>query len=186
MKAYQGFMGLFTLSALSFWALQSAPQELLDVVKTEPKQVIDYFSLDYTKVQMNSEGILDNKLQSEYVMHYQEKDEIHLTRPIIFTYKPLTPEWVTHSETGLVTEGGEHLFLQGKVTIDRVADTTHRAVTIVTRDLHVQPNSSYAETDQRAELVTGLDRMAGVGVQFFYKEPMVIKLLSQVRGQHAY
>jgi len=184
--AYKGLFALVVLSAVSLWALQSVPEEVPEIVKTDMQQDIDYFSADYSKVQMNQLGVPDNKVQADYVQHYRGKDETKLTRPVISLYKLLSPAWITRSETGMVTEQGEQLFLQGTVKIDRLANSRYRAVNIVTRDLQIQPNKQYAETDAWAELVTGMDRISGVGLQFFYAEPMHIKLLSQVRGRHEY
>jgi len=52
--------------------------------------------------------------------------------------------------------------------------------------LRVLPDQNYAETDDWAELVSGLDRISGVGMELFYQDPLYIKLLANIKGLHEY
>ena len=76
--------------------------------------------------------------------------------------------------------------MNGQVFIDRAAAEGVREVNIKTTNLRVLPDQNYAETDDWAELVSGLDRISGVGMELFYQDPLYIKLLANIKGLHEY
>jgi len=61
-----------------------------------------------------------------------------------------------------------------------------REIKIKTSNLHIQPKKNYAQTDEWAELVSGLDTISGVGMKLFYQDPLYIELLAKVKGKHVY
>jgi len=183
---YKGFISLLIIALSSMWLLKKVP----DTINTESvgvaKHDVDYFSVNYTKLQMDELGLPDNKLAANYAVHYRDMSEIELIKPVNTSYTLSKPAWVTHSETGVVLDSGDKLFLNGKVTINKVVNDPIDRLNIRTTNLVLEPNKHYAETAEWAELVTETDTLSGVGMQLYYQAPMRLDLLAQVRGRHVY
>lgn len=88
------------------------------------------------------------------------------------------------SETGWVSGDKALVLLQGKVNIDRPAATGIRPIHIITRDLRVQPNNNYAETDADAYTKSRNDWIESTGMQIWFARPIRVKLLANVRGRY--
>ena len=76
------------------------------------------------------------------------------------------------------------MVLEGDVTITREEAPGTQGVRILTRDLRVQPDTRYAETDQHVEIFRQNDWMESDGAQVWFTEPGRIKFLSNVRGRY--
>lgn len=101
-------------------------------------------------------------------------------------YKKTTPPWIIRSKTGHVSPDGNKISMNGQVFIDRAAAESVREINVKTSNLRLLPKQNYAETDDWAEMVSGLDRISGVGMTLFYQDPLYIKLLANIKGRHEY
>jgi lipopolysaccharide export system protein LptC len=70
------------------------------------------------------------------------------------------------------------------VTITRAEGPDSLPVQILTRDLRIQPDAKYAETDRHVEIFRQDDWMEADGAQVWFAEPGRIKFLSNVRGRY--
>ncbi len=143
----------------------------------------EYFSTGYTKWQMDEQGKLKNKLIAEKVIHYDD-DTTHSVKPIMFFYNEETPPWVVRSETGVLAADGNHLVLQGKALITRNKDERAKEAIINTSNLRVTIDTSYAETDEWAELQSPPNITSGTGMKAVFADPIHIELLANVKGKY--
>jgi len=183
---YKGFIVLFIIAVSSMWLLKKVPDTVGVKSGAVAKHDVDYFSVNYTKLQMNELGLPDNKVAAEYAVHYRDMSEIELIKPVNTSYKLSVPTWVTRSESGVILDSGDKLFLNGKVTIDKVVNDPIDRLKINTTNLVLEPSRHYAETAEWAELLTETDTISGVGMQLYYQAPMRLDLLAKVRGRHDY
>ncbi|CAG1021341.1 hypothetical protein DOJK_00915 [Patescibacteria group bacterium] len=146
-------------------------------------QGAEYFSKGYTKWQMDEQGQLKNKLIAEKVTHYDD-DTTHTVKPIMFFYNDRTAPWVVRSETGVLAADGNHLLLQGKALITRNKDENAKEAIINTSNLRVTIDTSYAETDEWAELQSSPNITSGTGMKMVFVEPIHIELLANVKGKY--
>lgn len=183
---YKGLAALILLAAFSMWILKRTPEriELKRLAKTEHD--VDYFSVGYTKLQMDEFGLPSSQLSADYAVHYRDSAEVKLIKPVNTVFKVAAPPWRISSEEGLLADSGESLFLQGHVDIKRSASEQVQQVDIQTSNLMVEPKKAYAETAEWAEMVTERDTISGVGMKLFYESPLRIELLSKVKGLHVY
>ncbi|MDO9104583.1 MAG: LPS export ABC transporter periplasmic protein LptC [Methylovulum sp.] len=157
-----------------------------------PAHSPDFFSKSYAKWEMNDIGVLKNKLLADKMTHYSDDRTTYLDRPEFFSFsgEPTAPTpdnrppWVIAAESGLLSADGKDLLLNGKVTIARAGATRLRPMQINTSNLTVKPETSYAETDDWAELVSSSNRTTGTGMKLIFKEPVRLELLSHVQGKY--
>ncbi len=177
---------LLVVFLVSMWAVNNEPEQDLFAGQVKVEHSADHFAVNYSKIAMNESGLPENKLYADYAAHYSDNNETELTRPVFTVNKTDQPPWVIRSQTGIVTDDGQTLFMRGQVYIDRAGTEEMREVNIKTSNLHVQPKKNYAETGEWAELVSGLDTISGVGMKVYYQDPLYIELLASVKGTHVY
>jgi len=146
----------------------------------------DHFAIKYSKVQMNDQGFMKERLDADYAVHFSDNDETELVNPVMTFLQDNRPPWVMRAEKGIISAKGDKIFLPGTVYIDRAASGSVREVNVQTKNLHLEVKRSYAETDEWVEWVSEFDRMSGVGMRLFYQEPLYLELLADVKGKHSY
>jgi lipopolysaccharide export system protein LptC len=176
---------LYLLLVALISALLANFTELEEVFKTPtPPHSPDYFSNNYIKWEMNELGRLKSKLISDKIIHYSDDKTTHTIKPVMSFYNEKTPPWVIASETGILSADGKDLFLNGKVTINREKAIGVSQLTINTSQLKVKPETSYAETNEWAELISPPNITTGIGMKMTYIEPIHIELLANVKGNY--
>lgn len=145
----------------------------------------DYFSKGYSQWKMNEKGTLKSKLIADKIIHYSDDETTHSINPVMYFYNESSPPWIINSDTGILSADGKSLLLNGQVTIERAKAKGQSALTINTSMLNVQPEKSYAETKEWAELLSPPNKTTGTGMNMTYIEPVNIKFLSNVKGNYA-
>jgi lipopolysaccharide export system protein LptC len=144
----------------------------------------DYFANGIEVMSTNQQGRLRHRLRAQRLEHYLDEQGTWLLEPRLSVYEGDTPPWEIVSERGKVSPGGKLVVLEGDVTITREEAPGTRGVRILTKDLVVQPDTRYAETDQHVEIFRQDDWMESDGAQVWFTEPGRIKFLSNVRGRY--
>ncbi|MBT3813406.1 MAG: LPS export ABC transporter periplasmic protein LptC [Gammaproteobacteria bacterium] len=185
-EQYKTIFLLLLIFLGSILAVNYAPeQETIDTpAAAEPSA--EHFALGYSKIQMDQLGRADSKLTADHAANYSGSEGTKLINPVMTVYKKTTPPWVIRSKTGHVSPDGNKISMNGEVFIDRVAAENVREINVKTSNLRLLPKQNYAETDDWAEMVSGLERISGVGMTLYYQDPLYIKLLANVKGQHEY
>lgn len=144
----------------------------------------DYFLENFTNTVMNDRGTPFRRLSADRMLHFPDDDSTELTKPHLTIFQNEHPLWQVRSEQGWLSGDGKLLLLNGPVTIDRAAAGQIRPLHIVTRNLRVQPEESYAETDEQIAVTSLGSRLESKGVQVWFKEPARIKFLAHVKGRY--
>jgi lipopolysaccharide export system protein LptC len=74
--------------------------------------------------------------------------------------------------------------LTGKVNVERAKGEGVNQLIINTSNVRVKPETSYAETDEWAELISPPNVTTGTGMKLVFSNPINIKLLANVRGKY--
>lgn len=183
---YRVYLVLAVLGVSSWLLADFFEQEFQDSDVTLVAHSPDYFSNGYYKKEMTTQGLLKNELTADKMIHYSDDGKTHLERPVMTLYNSDTPPWVIKSEKGVLEADGDHLLLAGHVFISRDAKKKRRLFKINSLDLKVVLSTSYAETDQWAEVFDGVNKTEGVGMEAFFVEPVRIKFLSKVKGRYEF
>ena len=177
------YLYLVVIALISWWLAELTGVVEIYHVQT-PAHSPDYFSKGYTKWEMNELGTLKNKLLADEMIHYSDDSTTHMVNPIMFFHNEKTPPWVVKSETGILSRDGEDLLLNGKATIDRAKAEGVAQLTINTSELKVKPETSYAETNEWAELISPPNKTTGTGMKLTFAQPIHLQLLANVKGKY--
>ncbi len=175
------FLGLVAL--LSWWLVEYTG--LIDTVK--PKKDAkspDFFSKGYQKWEMDVTGKLKNRLAADEMFHYAGYWATHTKKPVMAFINEKKPPWIIESATGILSNDGKKLLLNGKVTINRPKAEGFRQIIVNTSNLKVSPEISYAETVDWAELISPPNITTGTGMKATFKDPIHLELLSKVKGKY--
>lgn len=173
---------LLAVAAITWWfgPRQGAPEIQATRDDTRP----DYYLKGFTATQMGADGTPLRRLKAERMEHFPHDDSTVLESPLMTVFEPQRPPWTVESEQGWLSGDGELLLLQGAVEIHREQSEGVRPVHIYTRDLRVQPEQNYAETDRPIEIRSDNSRVTSIGMQAWFARPSRIKLLANVRGHY--
>jgi lipopolysaccharide export system protein LptC len=149
-----------------------------------PTHSPDFFSTGYIKNEMDESGRLKNKLIADRMTHYSDDGTTHLENPLMYFYNEPTPPWMVRSEKGVMSADGKNLILNGKVSVVREQSEGVKPVTINTSNVRVKPETSYAETDEWAELISAANRTTGIGMKLVFSEPVRVELMANVKGHY--
>lgn len=183
LKEKYSYFYLLIIAAVSWSLVKLAGLEETNRVPVPPHSP-DYFSKGYTKWEMTDLGLLKSKLTANEMIHYSDDGTTHTLNPLMVFQNRKTPPWIIKSETGILSADGKDLLLNGKVTIDRAGADGVRELRINTSNLKVKPETSHAETDQWAELISLPNRTTGTGMKLVFVEPIYLKLLKGVKGKY--
>ncbi|MGZ4970840.1 MAG: LPS export ABC transporter periplasmic protein LptC [Methylobacter sp.] len=179
----RGYLYLLIIAVMSWWLAKLTGTVEFGRIAV-PAHSPDYFSKGYTKWEMSELGRPKSKLIADEMTHYSDDGTTHMVNPLMFFYNERTPPWIIKSETGVLSADGKDLLLNGKVYVDRAAAKGVRELKIHTFNLKVKPETSYAETDEWAELISLPNWTTGVGMKLIFAEPIHLELLSNVKGNY--
>jgi len=177
------YLYLIIIAIMSWWLVKLTGSDEPNLI-TVPAHSPDYFSKGYTKWEMSDLGKQKSKLIADQMTHYSDDSTTHLVNPIMAFYNEKTPPWIIKSETGILSADGKDLLLNGKVYVDRASAPGVKELNIYTFNLKVKPETSYAETDAWAELISLPNWTTGVGMKLVFAEPIHLELLSHVKGSY--
>lgn len=189
LRSLPTYLLVLVLAGLSWWLVEVFRVD--DQLNTEveaAKHSADYFSKGYRRKDLDENGQLKSELSAVSMLHYSDDGITHIDKPSLTLYNAdnQVPPWVVKSDFGVLSADGKNLLLKGKVFIDRAQATGVRQIKIITSNLRVQPKISYAESDDKAELISPPNHTEGEGIQITFKKPIYIKLLSKVKSRYVF
>lgn len=173
--------------ALFFWWLSAllGPEE--ESIAGPKHQGIDYHASGVTRTETYPDGAPKSRLTAAGLTHYVEDDRTVLQQPLLLMHNEQhedIPPWEIRAETGTVSEDGKSVFLGGAAFLSREAFDERSPLRVISRNVTVRPEESYAETAEQVEIFNYPQYTRGVGMQASFKDGMKITLLSQVRDIH--
>lgn len=148
------------------------------------RRTADYFMEDFVLTLMDQAGQPLYRLAGTHMVHYLDNDTVEVTAPHAIFYHHVAPRWEVVAEQGLTNSRGDEIYLLGKVVIRQFGDNVKTSkMKILTRDVRVEPEIKYAETNQPVTLLNSFGRTDAIGAQVYLKEER-IELLSQVKGDY--
>ncbi|MGX2040967.1 LPS export ABC transporter periplasmic protein LptC [Methylocaldum sp. MU1018] len=177
------YLALSALALLTWWlAGIFAPGE--ETAGPRTYGAIDYYSKNLSRTQMDEYGNPKQLLFAENLTHYVDGSHTELVQPVLTLYGSNGPPWVIHSDTAVMPDEGDTMFLNGNVLILRERDEHGRTLKIVTQNARVQPDNDYAETDEFVQVLSPPDELTGKGAQVHFGDDLKITILAEVRRKH--
>ena len=170
--------------AVVSWQLVQVPASAPPAIPKSGPREIDYYVTGLDVTRMTTTGRPANRLRATILRHYTDDDTTALEKPHLTVYQDDSPPWEVDAEQAWVSADGSLVLLSGEVLIERRGDARNRPMRILTRDLRVQPEQDYAETDEKVRVESESDWLNAVGMQAWLRPPSRLKFLSQVNGYH--
>lgn len=177
---------LLIVSGWSWWISEQPDENRAAGDESAPDHTVDYYVRNFSVTTMTPEGQPARRLNADLMQHYLEDDTTKLDNPFLKIYNQGMPGWDVTAESGWISGDGELVLLSGEVEINRPGSENVRELRILTRDLRVQPNQDYAETDELVTITSERNWVRSIGMQAWLREPIRLKLLSQSRGHYVH
>lgn len=183
-QKYRLYLLLGLGALLSWWMLSFSERDENAKATVVMENAADFFSNDYSKIEMDESGLPKSDLVAETMRHMSADGSTHLQKPVMTLFNNNAPPWVMRSESAILAANGEDLQMNGKVNINREGGRGVKPLTVNTSALRVRLPDHYAETDEWVEIISPPNRTTGVGMQVTFVEPIHLKLLAKVKGRY--
>lgn len=140
----------------------------------------DYFVENMHRFSFDSNGKIQNELQSELVKHFPHDDSLEFKAPKLKIYENKGLPWNVVSETAWVNSERTLVLLNGKVYIWKINKMGKKEYEIITSDLMIKPDERFAQTKRPARITSQGTVTDTVGLKVVFKEGRV-QLSDRVR-----
>lgn len=144
----------------------------------------DYIVRDLRIIEMTSEGVPGRIVEAKSLRHYSGLDATEAEHPILTIFHEGAENWRVRSESGRILHSDDEILLEGEVQIDRSAVGNIEPLRILTRNLRVLNQGTYAETPHETRIESIRHQVKGTGMKAWLEAPVRVKLLAQVQGHH--
>lgn len=177
-------LGVIVVIAVLSWRLLNVAE--IDEARRQAAvhHIPDFYLDDFTATNMDAAGQPRYRLQGQHLEHYPDDGRKTVTDPRMTWFRPDLPPWIATADQAVITQNDTLVELNGQVTMHRDASAQERALTLVTRDLRIEPQRQYAETRADVLISSAGDQVRATGMQVYLKEGR-IDLLANVRGTYA-
>lgn len=175
---------LIVAAMLTWWLAASNKEKPVPQLEDPTSKLVDYYVRNFKITYMNPEGLPARTLVAEEMRHYPHDDTTELDSPFLKIYRRPGQPWDIQSESAWMSGDGNLVLLSGEVYMDRKESEYNRPVTMVTKNLRIQPNEDYAETDEQVRVTSLEDKLDAVGMQAWLRSPGRIKFLSKAKGHY--
>lgn len=176
-------LGLLLLFGGSTWWVYRFEESGEDARQSAVEIPADYLMHGVTTLKFDVTGRKREQLQAAALRHYPG-GEIELDAPELVLFAEEYPLWHLHSEYGRISPHGDVLWFLGKARFQRHTLDGATDLEILSRDVRVEPQRGYAETDAPATLLSAHGELHGTGLRAWAQERR-FELLSQVQGRYA-
>jgi lipopolysaccharide export system protein LptC len=134
----------------------------------------------------DEQGKLKQQLQSRRMRYFEKEGLTELEQPTLWHHSPQTPTLQMRAKLGLIRRSEETLRLPGRVDIDRPGGMGSAPLRIVTQDLTLRFEDTFASTDGPVRIESDHQWMTATGMEAWLKQPLRLKLLHDVRGYYEF
>jgi lipopolysaccharide export system protein LptC len=149
----------------------------------EVRHVPDSYMEDFTRTDMDENGLVKRRLRAEYMRHFPDDDSTELLRPRLEIYNGGSKPWYATAKKGWVSADNELIHLFGEVHIWSNDAQGRRKVEVITEELHAWPQIEYAETDKAATIITPASITHGIGLRVYLGSER-LELLNEVKTHY--
>lgn len=159
-------LGLFAVVVyLAPWTEDHSAESIPDALRTEP----DLYLRNARITQYQHDGSVKYELESEQILHFDERAHTELTRPHLLLHNNQTYPWDIQAQVGRVevlpTKSGteEVVYLSGDV----VMDNNHPESRLIVRSqaMTIYPDRQFVETNQSVTIDTDIGQTLAEGMQ---------------------
>jgi lipopolysaccharide export system protein LptC len=155
---------MVSLALLTFYLERTVRVE--EAQSTTRRHDPDYLLTNFTTTTFNAQGVAETMLSAAKMVHYPDDDSTELTAPRIVQSKPAEPRFSINADRGVLSSGGDEIFLYDNVILLRDADGVRPAARFTTSFLHVVRDRSLVRTDREIQIVEDRRSLTGRGMEY--------------------
>jgi len=155
---------MLSLAALTFWL-----ERTVRVEETHPslrRHDPDYLMTNFITTTYNRSGDAETMLSAAGMTHYPDDDATELLAPRVVQAKPTEPRFTVNADRGVLSSGGEEIFLYDNVVLVREADGRRPQARMTTSFLHIVRDRSLVRTDRKVLIVEDRRSLSGRGMEY--------------------
>ena len=155
---------MFALALLTFYLERAVrvDQQHPSLRRHDP----DYLLHHFTTTTYDRDGAAQAVLSAEKMVHYPDDDTTELTLPRMVQTRAPAARFTVTAERGVLSAGGDEIFLYGNVVLVREADALRPRTRVTTSFLHLLQERSIARTDQPVAIEEERRAITGRGMEF--------------------
>ncbi|MES9968908.1 MAG: LPS export ABC transporter periplasmic protein LptC [Candidatus Thiodiazotropha sp.] len=132
----------------------------------------------------DEQGVLKQRLHSQGMEFFEQTGITKLKQPTLWHFNQQGSHLQLQAQDGVISDNESTLHLPGRVVIDRPGGGDSAPLHIITRDLTMHIDESFATTDAPVRIESDRQWMTATGLEAWLKGPMRLKLLNEVRGYY--
>lgn len=174
---------VLTLTAAGTWWLL---QHVTPPVMQKPAPAThepDYYFTDATVTTLNEQGKPEAVMTASRILHHPDDDSVEVFAPRVEYFIANGQPWHLQADHALMHSGGKLVELDGLVEMQHAGNDGDPPLIIHTDKMNVDLNTNIATTADPVEILQGMSRMTGVGMQGYLKNDRM-QLESNVRGYY--
>ena len=155
---------MIALALLTFYLDRTVRVE--DTQASARRHDPDYLITNFTTTTYNSAGVAETMLSAAKMVHYPDDDSTELIAPRVLQSKPAEPRFSVQADRGVLSSGGDEIFLYDNVVMVREADGIRPTARFTTSFLHVVRDRSLVRTDREVHIVEDRRSLTGRGMEY--------------------
>lgn len=171
---------MFALALLTFYLERTVRVE--DRHPSLRRHDPDYLLYNFTTTTYDRDGAARSMLAAEKMMHYPDDDSTELTEPRVVQWRAPGARTTVRADRGVLSAGGDEVFLYGNVELVREADALHPRTRVTTSFLHVVQDRALMRTDQPVLIEEANRAISGRGMEY-HGESSEFHLRNDVRAR---
>jgi len=145
----------------------------------------DYYFTDATVTTLDDQGKPEAVMTAPRILHHPDDDSVEVFAPRVKYFIANGQPWHIQADHALLPSGGKLVELDGHVEMTHAGNNGGLPLIIHTDKMNVDMNTNVATTPDPVEILQGMGRMTGVGMQVYLKDNQV-QLESNVRGYYVH
>ncbi len=172
------------LLSLGWWLNRlTQPEEILE---RSTERSPDSYAEGLVIRAFDDHGALKQRLQSQAMRYFEDTGITELQHPLFWHYNQQGPPWTMQANQGLIRRSERSLYLPGQVVIDRPGSEVSLPLHIITRDLTLFFDDSFATTRSAVRIESDDQWVTATGMEAWLQDPARLKLLHEVRGYYEF
>ena len=179
----------YILSLVIIFAVVLAAEHYLPTIGTHSTnkngEVVerDFFLTNMHTTVLHANGKPHYIVKAETVDHYPQNSIVKMHAVELTWYENQAAPWKISADKAILERKTEILNLEGNVKVHRPASKDSEETKLSTKELQIHPKKSYAETKSAVTIVSGKNRVTGVGMKMYLADGRV-ELLAATRAEY--
>jgi lipopolysaccharide export system protein LptC len=157
---------MFVLALLTFYLERTVRVE--DRHPSLSRHDPDYRVNNFTTTTYDRQGRVQSVLSAAQMLHYPDDDSTELAAPRMVQSRQPGPRFTVTADRGVLSSGGDEVFLYDNVLLVRDADAQRPHARISTSFLHVLTERGLVRTDQAVAIEEERRSLAGRGLEYHH------------------